>query len=325
MRILIAKYWTELCHLTVSIEFQSDSSSVYRTKNKKKINLCFDTLIEQKRNHSLSFLTIFALHTYHPSSQCVSCYYYNWHITTSNAHFFRPWRSINSTRNRAKATWEETFQRKSRFKWNDINRIPDDLLPDKTSHSYPAPCQRPRIQRKPKVHCGGSRQLPFYQDKGNTTGSPHKIHFLDSSKVRNEISDQHTAMHDAWPKTFLLWRPLSSPFAVIRPTDWFWSLHHGVATPQIDSPPCVEGNPIAIDRESIGHDHCILLFPLFHPSNSHFSSRTRSILSYIFNRPSPFLDHPSRFSFAPFILGKLSYAASTLVLVKWMIWWYFYK
>lgn len=168
MRILIAKYWTELCHLTVSIEFQSDSSSVYRSKNKKKINLCFDTLIEQKRNHSLSFLTIFALHTYHPSSQCVSCYYYNWHITTSNAHFFRPWRSINSIRNRAKATWEETFQRKSRFKWNDINRIPDDLLPDKTSHSYPAPCQRPRIQRKPKVHCGGGRQLPFYQDKGST-------------------------------------------------------------------------------------------------------------------------------------------------------------
>lgn len=124
----------------VSVEFQSDLSSVYRTKN-KKINSqsLFQYLNPIEEKPFISFSYHFVLHTYHPSSQCFVLYY-NWHITTSNAHFFRPWRSINSTRNRAKVTWGNV-QRKSRFKWNDINRIPDDLLPDKTSL---LPCTLPK-------------------------------------------------------------------------------------------------------------------------------------------------------------------------------------
>lgn len=122
-------------------------------------------------------------------------------------------------------------------------------------------------------------------------------------------------MHDAWLQTFSLTATL---FTFRRDTTYRLILI--IAPRRRDAsnrlPTLgIEGNPIAIDRESIDYDHCILLF-LFHPSILDFFSRTRSILSYIFNRPSPFLDHLSRFSLAPFILGKLSYAASTLVLVN---------
>lgn len=50
-------------------------------------------------------------------------------------------------------------------------------------HSYPAPCQRPRIQRKVEVHCREGRPLPFYQAKGKSrvTSAP----LLRFVKIRN--------------------------------------------------------------------------------------------------------------------------------------------
>lgn len=208
---------------------------------------------------------------------------------------------------------EETFNESLVSSGTTLTEYPTIFCPIKL-HSYPAPCQRPRIQQKPKVHCGGGRQLPFYQDKGkqlsHLTRSTSSIR-QNSKRSRYVISTQPCTMLGY---RLFLWRPLSSPFAVIRPTDWFWSLHHGVATPQIDSPPCrgeSNCNWSRIDR--LRSLHIVIPLSSF---DLRFFSRTRSILSYIFNRPSPFLDHLSRFSLAPFILGKLSYAASTLVLVN---------
>lgn len=69
-------------------------------------------------------------------------------------------------------------------------------------HSYPAPCQRPRIQRKVEVRCREGRPLPFYQAKGQKSGHLSSTSSIceNSKRSRYAISIQNTLV--AW-RSFL--------------------------------------------------------------------------------------------------------------------------
>lgn len=101
---------------------------------------------------------------------------------------------------------EETFNESLVSSGTTLTEYPTIFCPIKL-HSYPAPCQRPRIQQKPKVHCGGGRQLPFYQDKGkqlsHLTRSTSSIR-QNSKRSRYVISTQPCTMLQTFSLTATL-------------------------------------------------------------------------------------------------------------------------
>lgn len=137
-------------------------------------------------------------------------------------------------------------------------------------------------------------------------------------------------MHDAWLQTFFRFSLTATLFTFRRDTTYRLILI--IAPRRRDAsnrlPTLSRRIQLQLIENRSTNDHCISLFLLFHPSILAFFSQTRSIPFYIFNRPSPFLDHLSRFH------SRVLFLANYLMLhphyvrerfVKWMIWRYFYK
>ena len=127
-------------------------------------------------------------------------------------------------------------------------------------HSYPAPCQRPRIQRKVEARCGGGRPLPFYHVKGETSGHLNATPSIrESSKKRFQYAISIQNKLAAWPKISFrtLWR--SPLFSSTSRRDTTYRLILIIAPRRRDAsnrlPHHGQQNPIAIDRVSINRDH----------------------------------------------------------------------